>query len=373
MNRYSCVLTSSKKALRVIELTKDLTVVFLTRAIALLLLISLIVPSAVSAPSKPLNSPANTARIGSLSAPGALLADETAENLVVCLSHKVLPIIVVRLNNVVGVSGVQSMARSVGYAESGYGVRSASGLAAEHTADTLSVARPMVVYWSSDRNSPGQSTSSAQLPRRTVCYGNAPWTKGDVMIDRTDRKAYLVHINLARHGDIDARDDVVLDPEIEDMCRRLYARRVYRERHGQLRDMVQIARVAIMESIASARKEFESVERFYGWAWTVAKRACLRSDHIARGHFSDCRIEDAPEGSASLAVQPTCEDQLILKETWDAVRAMLPRKQQVFVLSFVEGLRQVEIARILGCTRQTVRRDLNEIQQVLAPPKPERT
>jgi RNA polymerase sigma factor (sigma-70 family) len=369
MSRYSSALTSSKKAPRKSEPTKGPSLLFLTRSIALLALISLTVPSAVSAPSKPSNYATSAARVGSLSAPGASLADENA---VVCLSHKVVPIIVVRLNNVVGVPGVQSMARSVGYVESGYGVRSANGLAAEHTADTLSVERPMVVYWSSDRNSPGQSTSPAQLPRRTVCYGNAPLIGGGIMSYKADGKRYLARINRARHGNLRRRNYVVLDPEIEDMCRRLYTRRVYRERHGQLQDMVQIARVAIMQSIASAREEFESVERFYGWAWTVAERACLRTDHIARGHFSDCQFEDAVERFGNLSCQPTCEDELLLRETWDAVRAMSPRKQRVFALR-MEDVSLVDIARILGCTRQTVHRDVNEIKQVLAPFKPKRT
>src|SRR5205823_9271689 len=121
---------------------------------------------------------------------------------------------------------------------------------------------------------------------------------------------YLLWVNRARQGDVQAQERVATGPEIEPICKIIYRNRIYR-RGKELDDILQIARLKVLDGIGTVKKEFASVERFDAWLYTCTKNACLRSS-LKDQCLSDDNIEDL--GNADPSVAQSASAKLLLIE-----------------------------------------------------------
>jgi RNA polymerase sigma-70 factor (ECF subfamily) len=152
-----------------------------------------------------------------------------------------------------------------------------------------------------------------------------------------------------------------------------YGRQIYNLAYRLLgdaeeaRDATQEVFIKVHETLGTFR--FES--KFSSWVYRVAMNTVI--DYRRRWFRHPLkRLEDvlSGEGSDARAIGPEPEEQVLLDERVDIVRAAvakLPMKlRAALVLKDLQGLSYTEISEVLGITEGTVASRLNEARKQLS-------
>jgi RNA polymerase sigma-70 factor (ECF subfamily) len=126
------------------------------------------------------------------------------------------------------------------------------------------------------------------------------------------------------------------------------------------------------------RFRWRNTNSFAAWLFRIAHNRVV--DYGRQRRRAGLPLETGDSQVEWADPAPSPEDALAQQETFQHMRAMIstlsPRRQEVITLRFYAGLRNREIARVLGLDERTVAahlcRALQDLQKHAAPTQPER-
>lgn len=154
-----------------------------------------------------------------------------------------------------------------------------------------------------------------------------------------------------------ARASERLFPLVYEELRRQARRHLSRERSDHTLQPTALVHEAYMRMVDQTSPQIENRAHFFGFASRVMRQILV--DH-AREHKAEKRGGAAQRLSLNdldLLPEQSAADMLELDEALRGLEAIDERKCRVVEMRFFGGLKESEIAEVLGVTEKTVRRD----------------
>jgi RNA polymerase sigma factor (TIGR02999 family) len=159
----------------------------------------------------------------------------------------------------------------------------------------------------------------------------------------------------ARDGDRTAFDRLL--PAVYGELRRLARRQLGRERQGHTLLATDLAHEAYLKLVDQARVEWQGRAHFFAVAARAMRQVLI---DYARKRSTDKRGGDAVRttlGDRAFAAEYSPEQLLALDQALDRLAELDERLPRVVEMRFFAGLKEQEIAEVLGTSERTIQRD----------------